>query len=342
LKQYTGFTVARKTVQYGSSTAIYLLCLSGSIPIKYQMKDYSIPINIVLPENFPTGAPKVFLAYQLDAAYAKDNPLIKYGNQVLNNYIHKWQGNSQQYNLGGLCYNLSKSFSLYPPFGSQGSTIVSTDIIYINDGTSKVPPKDAIQQEYKVDTEPQKMPQHSQIGIATSAMTEEQQIKYLEEEERKSKLKKLHEKLQTKVDAVNSSISGLDCESKDQDLISQSKEFLEDNSTKIQKQTLILENEKAEMEEGIAFIKKNKDREINESNIDDYVFPSKDGVSEVLLEILAKEQAIEDTIDLVKSHFRKKTIELVQYLDHVRELSEKQFLNLAMKRKVLSALKGTS
>lgn len=72
------------------------------------------------------------------------------------------------------------------------------------------------------------------------------------------------------------------------------------------------------------------------------MFPAKDGVSEILLDILAKEQAIEDTIDLVKSQFRKKALALDLYLDHVRELSGKQFHNLAMKHKVLSVLKGMS
>lgn len=62
----------------------------------------------------------------------------------------------------------------------------------------------------------------------------------------------------------------------------------------------------------------------------------------MLLDVMAKEQAIEETIDLVKSHFRKKSIDLDTYLDQVRELAEKQFFNIAMKRKVLSLLKQTT
>ena len=62
----------------------------------------------------------------------------------------------------------------------------------------------------------------------------------------------------------------------------------------------------------------------------------------MLLEIVAKEQSIEDTIDLVKSSYKKKTISLSKYLDLVRELAEKQFFNLAMKRKILTLLKQSS
>lgn len=102
LKQYGTFKVLRKKIQYGQSPQIYLVVLNGSVPIKYQMKDYSIPINIVLPTSFPMEAPKVFLTYQLDPTHASRNPLIKHGNQVLNNYVHKWDGTKQEYNLGGL------------------------------------------------------------------------------------------------------------------------------------------------------------------------------------------------------------------------------------------------
>ena len=51
-------------------------------------------------------------------------------------------------------------------------------------------------------------------------------------------------------------------------------------------------------------------------------------------EIKGKEGAIEDTINLCKKSYRKKVIDLSVYLDSVRELSEEQFLNLAMRQKI--------
>lgn len=62
----------------------------------------------------------------------------------------------------------------------------------------------------------------------------------------------------------------------------------------------------------------------------------------MLLEIMAKEQATEDILEMAKSYYRKKTITLGQYLETVREQSEEQFYNLAMKRKVLALLKQSS
>lgn len=152
---------------------------------------------------------------------------------------------------------------MYPPLGKAGGTLSDSDVIYISDGTTKAKPVDVLTQSYTVAGGQQKTPVHSSAGTTAAAMSEEEQIKYLEQQERKKKLKILTERLQQKVDVLNSAIEGFDSDSKGEDLISQSKAFLEDNSAKIKKQTLILESEMEELQEGIEFIKKNKDREIN-------------------------------------------------------------------------------
>jgi hypothetical protein len=68
----------------------------------YQQKQYSIPLNIILPIGYPGIGPKVYLSYKLDKESAKNNPLIVNESEVMNNYIHKWQGNNSTYTLGGL------------------------------------------------------------------------------------------------------------------------------------------------------------------------------------------------------------------------------------------------
>jgi hypothetical protein len=88
----------------------------------YQQKQYSIPLNIILPIGFPGIGPKVYLSYKLDKESAKNNPLIVGESEIMNNYIHKWQGNNSTYTLGGLCYNLTKSFEMHPPLGEAPKT----------------------------------------------------------------------------------------------------------------------------------------------------------------------------------------------------------------------------
>lgn len=267
LKQFTGFKAHKQKVKYGNSPIIYLLWLSGSVPIKYQMRDYTIPLNIILPENFPIGPPKVFIAFPLDPIHAKNNPFLRKQNEVMNNYIHKWDGNNNQYNLGGLCYNLSKSFGIHPPMGSASGGKLNTDVIHITD-ESKPLPKNVVHQECKINTEPQQIPEHAKVGKNNKVMDEKAQMEEIKRIDREDKLDKVKAKIKQRLDSLNSSIQGLEKWNDEEDLIAQSKKFLEDNSTKIKKQTLILDNDKAEMEEGIQhmkeFIAKNKDKDVNE------------------------------------------------------------------------------
>ena len=256
------------------SPQIYLLCLTGSVPMKYKFQEYQIPINIVLPENFPEKGPKVFLGFVVDEDSAKNNPLIKNGNEVLNNYIFKWE-ESQQYNLGGLCWNLSKSFDIYPPLGKAGAGLLNTDVIYIANDPSRPLPSNVVKKEYTVEKEPPKVPEHLNThNPREMPMDEDAQIKMIEREERKDLIKKVSKKLQNKLQALNSSIDGLDDSIQGDDQISKAKAYLEDNSNKLKKQTLMLESEKAEMEEGIKqmreFIAKNKGRDVNEVGLNNH------------------------------------------------------------------------
>lgn len=269
LKQFSGFVISAKNVQYGMSPQIKLLVLTGGIPIKYQMKDYQIPINLILPSTFPTSAPKVQLNYKLDEKSALENPLVKHGNEILNNYLHKWDGTNNQYNLGGLWYNLSKSFSLYPPLGTAGGGTLSSDVIYIADGASKPAPSNVIKKDYNVETEPPKVPEHLKIHkMKEEAMTEEEQLEAVIREERKDNISKLKNKIESKLTTLNSSVSGLDSEPGQKDLIAKSKEFLEANSEQLKKQTLMLEGEISELKEATKtmrdFIAKNKGTDVSE------------------------------------------------------------------------------
>mmetsp|Transcript_23158 Transcript_23158/g.25709 ORF Transcript_23158/g.25709 Transcript_23158/m.25709 type:complete len:143 (-) Transcript_23158:367-795(-) len=44
------------------------------------------------------------------------------------NYLHKWQADNPSYTIGGLCYNLIKSFEMYPPLGESESKGVISSI----------------------------------------------------------------------------------------------------------------------------------------------------------------------------------------------------------------------
>ena len=107
-----------------------------------------IPVIIVLTENYPISAPKVILSYLLDKASAQSNPLLKSGGEVMNKYLSAWNGSDQQFNLGSLILNLSKSFSLYPPLGSSAGGALNTDVIYFQSDDTRPLPDNVVKEEY--------------------------------------------------------------------------------------------------------------------------------------------------------------------------------------------------
>jgi len=320
--------------------------VSGGVPIIYHGADYQIPINIIIPENFPFNGPKVNIGYALDEASASTNPLVKYGNQIICKYLQEWKGNDTQYNLGGLIHNLSKLFSMHPPLGKAGYGVLEQDVIYIHNDDSRPKPQNVIQKQYtKIET-PQHIPEETAPQKPGSApfLSEEAQILQIKEEERQELLKNVKERYKVKHKALK--YSKLTFDQGGADCFKASKRYLEDNSEKLKKQSFLLESEIADMEVRVKkmkdFIENNKEKDVSETNIDEFIFATKDGISDSLLEIVSKEQSIEETIDVVKTLFRKKTIDLETYLEKVRDLAEEQFFTLAMKRKLLALLKQSS
>ena len=215
------------------SPQIYLLTIACSVPIKYQYKDFMIPIIVVLTENYPMSAPRVILSYLLDKDSAQSNPLLKSGGEVMNKYLASWNGSDGQFNLGGLILNLSKSFGLYPPLGSSAGGTLNTDVIYFPSDDTRPLPEKVVKEEYKVDKAGQEIPTHSFANYEEQKKIDEKL--FIEESinnERNGLIKKVATKLKGKLDNLNSSVSGMDSTT-DKDMFTQAKEYLEDNTTKI-------------------------------------------------------------------------------------------------------------
>lgn len=164
----------------------------------YNSKQYTIPLNIILPIGFPGIGPKVYLAYKLDATSAKNNPLIINESEVMNHYIHKWQGNNPQYTLGGLCYNLAKSFEMHPPLGESPKTestgimdsvaSVTTGVLSgIKTGVAKITGGSVIKEDSK---------DSNHTTTATGAVTPEMK-------KRDAKVETLRQKLEAKYIILN-------------------------------------------------------------------------------------------------------------------------------------------
>lgn len=85
----------------------------------------------------------------------------------------------------------------------------------------------------------------------------------------------------------------------------------------------------------VAEVEKKKNFRPKQKKPIDYAMPE-DEVSKKLLNIAAAELALEDWLSEAKSCYRRKLLSLEEYLDQVRSLSEKQFKNIATKRKIMA------
>ena len=116
LKQHPEFQISRQQFQADASQHPQMvLTLSGAMYVTVGTQQLNCPITIVIPGSFPATAPRVFLAYQLSAEAAEANPYIKNGSEVINTFLHSWDGSNFNYNLCGLFTNLQKSFAYHPP-----------------------------------------------------------------------------------------------------------------------------------------------------------------------------------------------------------------------------------
>jgi len=188
----------------------------------------------------------VFLPYKLDEDAAKTNPLIKNGCEVVNNYLHKWNGSSPQYNLGGLCYNLSKSFEAYPPLGEDPAAKAAKEAAKAKPGVFSSITSLAGK---AIDT----------VGEGLYSLTHSKQVEESKKEEdaalaavlageskdRQEKIEKLTQKLKEKFATLDAYFEeGKTTVDICDNHMVKAKQVLDENGMKLKKEILVLESEK--------------------------------------------------------------------------------------------------
>ena len=97
-----------------------MIYLHGAILItnKDTNKQEQIPVHFVLVSGFPSIAPKAFLSRPPDPVLIKKNPFVMDGNEIMNQYMDKWEGFNANYTLNMMFYYIYQSFLIHPPTGS--------------------------------------------------------------------------------------------------------------------------------------------------------------------------------------------------------------------------------
>jgi hypothetical protein len=107
MTQYPIFSLETKHFKYGGTKSnSKMIYLNGAIRITHEdtNKQEQIPVHFILPSGFPSVAPKCFLSKPPDKKLIKENPFIREGNEIYNQYLDKWQGFNATYNLNMLFY----------------------------------------------------------------------------------------------------------------------------------------------------------------------------------------------------------------------------------------------
>ncbi len=234
-------------------------------------KQYSIPLNIVLPIGFPSTAPKVYLAYKLDPVSAEKNPFIKNESEIMNNYINKWQANNSAYSLGGLCYNLSKSFEMYPPLNDTQTPATAPAPTPapapVMGGVSTAPPSMVNPVQAAATTVVKEPVGTTQAAPPPPPPPVEKTPEMIEKEDL---VAQATQKL-ISYKEIAATLPGGNSTDPVSTLIANAKVELGENGTKLQRQILMIENEiqemKAHNEEMKEFVSKNEGKEVTKVSL---------------------------------------------------------------------------
>lgn len=226
--------------------------------------------------------------------------------EILNQYMNNWKSNHASYNLNTTYYYIYQSMLMHPPLNSS----ITSANNYFADSTAE---EEKVEQAQRL----------NQNNGGASTMEDADFNKVLILSKIQDKLDKMN-KIVRKVAQTNITI----CQNSDQ------LAYFSDNFyTKKAMVDSELEIIEANTEKIEAFIENNEGKDIND--IDEFVKPE-DEISEHILEFLADETACEETMEYVKSRFRKKKITLEEYLESMRTLSSQQFTSMSKRRKIMS------
>jgi ubiquitin-protein ligase len=96
-----------------------LVILNGTVQITYNHANYNIPIEVVIPDQYPDSPPIVYVR-PTPTMEIKPNHSVIDSNGNVNRlpYLSRWT-NSHMHNLASLCLELSARFSAEPPLFSR-------------------------------------------------------------------------------------------------------------------------------------------------------------------------------------------------------------------------------
>lgn len=334
-----------------------LLCLNGTIPVKYKGNVYNIPIQIWLLTSHPFSAPLVYVRPAQNMVI-KPSKHVDNAGRVYMPYLSEWKGGkSDSYSMiNMLCMIFGEFCPVYskppagqpqprpayptPHYNATGGPGYPTHNIgmpqpgyptqppaypqaqpnYTPYPNSSYPATSSYQTPATTATPPSRPPQ-PQVGRQESVIQEETfRISLLQTAEDKLR-RRVKEVFQMGQDELEN------LQKKKVDLESGNKQ-LQDMITKMNKEKANLESNISVLEQKtqeLSTTLEKLEQDSENMNIDEAIVTTAPLYNQIL-KLFAEENAIEDTMYYLSEALRKGVIESDVFLRTVRDLSRKQFM----------------
>jgi len=314
LRQINSLQPAVGQLVHNDGRTSTLLQLHGTVPIYFKGAQYNIPVTIWIGEKYPLVPPTCYVTPTKDMRIKSKHRHVDMHGMVYLPYLNQWNIKST---LVELITFMSSVFSEDPPVYKHSQPLEDQ--------------KFAIEQKKAFEVY-HKEPTKAEIEAKKAAEAAEQEAK-----KREDLIEAVTVKLQKGLMAYNKSITT------EIDSLFEKQRMLVSGADKIKAGVDASEKDKGKMldaikrvDEQIASIKSwleaNETRE--KTNVDDLVF-LKDTWSTQMVDLVAEDCAIEDTLYQLDRALADERIELADFLREVRKLAHKQFMARALCIKVV-------
>ncbi|XP_022663288.1 tumor susceptibility gene 101 protein-like isoform X1 [Varroa jacobsoni] len=337
-QQYRGLIPKAETFIFNNGSSKELVCLDGTIPVRYKNVTYNIPIRIWVLDIHPYHAPFCYVC-PTPTMQIKTSQYVDESGRVYLPYLHDWNRNSSD--LIGVIQVMIMIFGEQPPVFSKSPNAP---------GSSR-----------PAQSKPQSTPYPSSTGMSVAfpmptpggtAMypnsTPSYNPNYNSNNNNTLSITDQHIRISL-LSAVESRITdrALEFEQKskaEEEVLRKTNEELQAGKQKLDRYMSDMERDCREMESNLTVLKE-KSEQLKQS-IEQMSWDSEKGGLDVdnavtptaplyrqLLQAYAEESAVEDAIYYLGEGLRKGVIDLDTFLKHVREQSRKQFMLRALMQK---------
>ncbi|OQR73090.1 tumor susceptibility protein-like [Tropilaelaps mercedesae] len=334
--KYRALIPKAETFIFNDGSSKELVCLDGTIPVRYKSNTYNIPIRVWVLDTHPYHAPLCYVC-PTPTMQIKVSQYVDESGRVYLPYLHEW--NSNLSDLTGVIGVMVVVFGETPPVFSKGPSAAGFSrpaqpkpqaMPYPTSTSMGFPmPQQGGPGSYP-STNPSQNPGYNSNNNNTLSITDEDiRISLLSAVESRITERALEFEQKSKAE---------------EDVLRKTNEDLQAGKQKLTRYMADMERDCREMESNLTVLKEKMDQlkqSIEQMSADsdkggldvDSAVTTTAPLFRQLLQAYAEESAVEDAIYYLGEGLRKDVIDLDTFLKHVREQSRKQFMLRALMQK---------